>query len=252
MLMIRHSLFRYGTTLVLSLAAILLSQGTGFAAGWSDIVELSRTDYALNASAWQGSLRMEEGKPMLVVGSVGRYRSAGVALKEHLKIPQGEEEYLHVHFQIYGFGDLAQEGAVNAGVRIYLTPIPVTGGDPYVMENAFFCVLAYEKGAGTKLSLYQKINHSKGGFGELLYSGVMPEETWPMEIDIYLNRTTYRLTCNQNMEPNMGSRSGYHALPRELWNGDLQFGLRVLNLGMEGNSKLSFGDVRFGTTRHSN
>jgi hypothetical protein len=249
--MILYSLFLYGATLVLSLATIALSAGDSMAAGWSDIVELSRTDYALNASAWQGSLRMEEGKPTLVVGSVGRYHNTGVVLKEHLKIPQGKEEYLHVHFQIYGFADLALEGQANTGVRIYLTPVPVAGSDPYIMANVFFCVLSYQKGTGTKLDLYQKINHSKGGFGELLYSGMMPEETWPMGIDIYLGPTTYRLTCNQNIEPNMGPRSGYHALPRELWNGDLIFGLRVLNLGTEGNSKLSFGDVRFGTALHN-
>lgn len=248
--MMRRVLIRYGVVILLALAWLKMGVGSASAAGWTDVIPLSREDVAGNASAWKQRLRVEEGKVVVEVGSIGRYHGSALTLKQPLKIPQGPDEYLHIHFKVYGFSEASGKDKFSAATRIYLTPAPATTEEPYVQENSLICVIICEKGNGTKIELFQKINQAKGGFGELLYSGVMPGETWPMGIDLYLSAETYRLTCDQDIEPSIGTRSGFHALPRDTWSGDLQFGLRVLNYGTEENVRLLFGDFRVGTARH--
>lgn len=166
-----------------------------------------------------------DGQLLLSCASDGLWEGVRVVFAPAVAVPAAGEATLHLQLTLAGA--TSPKGGYSA--RIFLTPGVIADKqfvDPYGTPHVLaLYVDGDEKGATA--SLYAKSGET--GIGRRLYSGSVSAKSFPLPIDVRLDRATYRLQFGSELETRSGSRSGYHRLAADQWQGDATFGLRLVN-----------------------
>lgn len=212
-------------------------------------VELLFTDdfsAPISSEKWQGGEVRDGALVLSVLGEKKRFNGSRMLLIPPLKIPADEGHALHLRFTIVGFSEASdEEQDFSASARIFLMPEPLPKlVEPYSAPDVLSLIVWHDSTRGNNIALYRKSGEK--GFGKPLYMGSLPVEEFPLVVDLFINRTQYRMLFDRDVLSDRGSLSGYHELPEGTWSGELRFGARIVNERDEVSSQVIFDDVQIG------
>jgi len=198
-------------------------------AGFADKENLVNEEFSGKSEAYDGKVELKDGKALLSFGGKGKYDGALVLFKKQLQLPKEKEKLLHLKMKIDGFSENTGKEDFSCSSRIFFTPESAPAMmEPYSNPNVLWLYVEYGNKTAS-VSLCSKTNQEKGGFGTLLYMTTAETGIFPLEIDLYFNMETYRISFDKPLRADKGNVSGYHKLPPDIWKDSIKFGLRGVN-----------------------
>jgi hypothetical protein len=163
----------------------------------------------------------------LSVGAKGKYSGQLLLLDAPLRIPATDT--LHIRLKLDGFSDASGGTETGCSGRFFLAPEPLPKFvEAYSLPNALVLYFDYNGKDAGGVRLCSKVD-GKDGYGDGLYEGSVPISSFPLTVDLFVTKDTYRIRFDKDVTSSSGAKSGYHKLPAATWSGDLRFGGRIVN-----------------------
>ncbi|MDF3056373.1 MAG: hypothetical protein K0R17_588 [Rariglobus sp.] len=215
-----------------ALALISCLSGAAFAQGAPAASVLVLDDFSATRKNWDWHGEIAGGEFILTALTAARYGGSQALLKEPVLLPPpAGGEAIRVRFKITGMTDVAS-GKVASEARFFLVPEPLsnpTFADPYSNPSALTLLVSANNEKETiQISLFQKTEQPKGGYGTPLYSATLPLTGFPLTLDWWISRSAYKLDMEPKGMTVDGSRQGSLALGA-VWEGDLRYVMRAVN-----------------------
>lgn len=236
----------------LSSAIVLLSclAGTAFAQNAPAANVLVQDDFGATRKNWDWHGEIAGGEFVLTALNAARYGGSQALLKEPVLLPPpAGGEALRIRFKIAGLADAAA-GKVASEARFFLVPAPLsnpTFADPFANPSALTLLVSANSDKETvQISLFQKTEQPKGGYGTPLYSATLPLTGFPLTLDWWISRNAYKLDMEPKAMTVDGSRQGALALGA-VWEGELRYIMRAVNVDEGVKTRLRIDDFSITT-----
>ncbi len=172
---------------------------------------------------------LEDGNLVLSCNSGKQYDGVQAVFTPVLSLPPAGEGCLRLRFTVAG----VHSPAGGCIARFFLLPNRL---DPWQWAEAYgkphALILALEGSeAQMTIALYARSSEETKGSGQLLFSGVVPAQAFPLAVDLQVDRRNYRLQFGGGdaVTTEKGARSGQHGLAEARWQGEVGFGARLIN-----------------------
>jgi len=211
---------------------------------------LVQDDFSATKKNWAWHGEIAAGEFVLTALSAARYGGSQALLKEPVLLPPAAGgEALRIRFKIAGMADVAA-GKLASEARFFLVPAPLnnpTFADPYSNRSALtLLVSAYGENETVQVSLFQKTEQPKGGYGTPLYSATLPLTAFPLTLDWWISRKAYKLDMEPKGMTVDGARQGTVALGA-VWEGELNYVMRTVNVADGVKTQLRIDDFSITT-----
>lgn len=201
-------------------------------------------DFSKDSGKWESNRYAVENESISVgVGQDGQNNGNLLFLKKPFAIQDGKA--LELKFQLKGFANVAGNGAeANCSARIFVIPDPLPNFiEPYVSPNLMWLFIENRPGGDLAITLYKKNQEPEDGYGVALYRGSLSPQELPLTVTLRFDTGRYFLSFDKDVITDAGSLSGLIDLPKDLWAGDLHFGVRIVN-GADGvDSQVTLGGL---------
>lgn len=180
------------------------------------------------SAAWSApSGRLENGHLVLTSNTGKLYDGVQLTFTPTLTLPPAGQGGLRLRFTVAG----VRSPAGGYIARFFLLPQRLELGkwvDPYGMPHALTLALSGSDGQAT-LSLYSRNGPEMQAPGRLLFSGTVAPAEFPLSLDLFVDRESYRLRCGDEVATEKGARSGPHGLVDSIWADVVGCGIRLIN-----------------------
>ncbi len=242
------------TSKKLSCALALLSclAGNAYAQGAPAANVIVQDDFSATKKNWSWHGEIAAGEFILNSLNAARYGGAQTLLKEPVLLPPAAGgEALRIRFKIAGITNTAA-GNLASEARFFLVPAPLqnpTFADPFANPSALTLLVSANGVKETiQISLFQKTEQPKGGYGTPLYSATLPLTSFPLTLDWWLSSGAYKLDMEPKGMTVDGSRQGTLTLGAT-WQGDLHYVMRAVNVEDGVKTQLRIDDFSITTGR---
>lgn len=201
-------------------------------------------DFAKDSGKWESNRYVvENGAISVGVGQDGQNNGNLLFLNKPFTIQDGKA--LELKFQVKGFANVSGNGQeADCSARIFVIPDPLPKFiEPYVSPNLMWIFIESRPGGDLAITLYKKNQEPEDGYGVALYRGSLSPQELPLTVTLRFDTGRYFLSFDKDVITDAGSLSGLIDLPKDLWAGDLHFGVRIVN-GADGvDSRVTLGGL---------